>query len=165
MYAICSSGRGQGLRLAGPRRSRGFAGDLVPPQPLLLLLLLLLVVVVLRLPLRVVRLVVRRRRMLVLVVVLLQRRNPAAAVAHDRRVPGAGVHGRQEGSDLLRNRRKMLDPREIDRSEWEGDFGGGISRCLKLGSGENSNPFFAPSGISWGWGGGGGRERRRIVES
>jgi hypothetical protein len=88
IYAIGSSVRGQGLRLAGPRRTRGFAGDLVPPQPLLLLLVV--VVVVLRLPLRVVLLVVRRRHLLV--VVLLRRRSPAAAVAHARRVPGAGVH-------------------------------------------------------------------------
>uniref|UniRef100_A0A0A9D795 ATP-dependent RNA helicase dhh1 n=1 Tax=Arundo donax TaxID=35708 RepID=A0A0A9D795_ARUDO len=63
---------------------------------------------------RVLLLVVRPRRLLVLVlVVLLMRRRPAAAVvvevppaavAHARRVPGARIHGREEDSDLLRNR-------------------------------------------------------------
>lgn len=74
---------------------------------------------VLWLPLRVLLLVVRRRRLLVLVlvvvVVVLRWRRPAAAVVvgvpaaavtHAWRVPGTRIHGRQEGSDLLGNRRE-----------------------------------------------------------
>jgi hypothetical protein len=89
---------------------------------LLLLMAIVAVVLVLVLPLRVLLVVVRPRRLLVvvrprrlLVVVVLMRllrrwaaavvvEVPTAAVAHARRIPGAWIHGREEDSDLPRNR-------------------------------------------------------------
>jgi len=66
----------------------------------------------------------------------------------------------------------MRDRMGTGRSDREDDLGG-ESRCLALGSGANSNPFFAPQGGFVGGGGEGGAEdgergRRgawRIVEA
>jgi hypothetical protein len=89
---------------------------------LLMAIVAVVLVLVLVLPLRVLLVVVRPRRLLVvvrprrlLVVVVLMRllrrwaaavvvEVPTAAVAHARRIPGAWIHGREEDSDLPRNR-------------------------------------------------------------